>query len=75
MLSYMERKDDENVGSVQTARRCYTVDDLREILQCGRAAVYDLLKTNQFRVIKLGGVGYRIPKASFDAWFESGKSN
>ena len=27
---------------------CYTVEDLQNILMCGRATVYDLLKRNEF---------------------------
>ena len=55
---------------VITEKRCYTVDELMAILNCGRRTVYDLLKKNEFRYIKLGGSGYRISKASFDAWLD-----
>ena len=51
-------------------KRCYTVPELQEILKCGKVTVYDLLKKNEFRYIKLGGSGYRISKASFDAWLD-----
>ena len=51
-------------------KRCYTVEDLMNILECGRRAVYDLLKKNEFRYIKLGRAGYRISKKSFDEWLD-----
>ncbi len=53
-----------------TEKRCYTVEDLQNILMCGRATVYDLLKRNEFRYFKLGGSGYRISKKSFAEWLD-----
>ena len=47
-----------------------TVEDLQNILMCGRATVYDLLKKNEFRYFKLGGSGYRISRKSFDEWLD-----
>lgn len=55
-----DRKNNEN--------RCYTVEDLMAILGVGRKAVYSLLRSKQFFYIQLKGVGYRIPKDSFDNW-------
>ena len=52
-------------------KRCYTVDDLMVILQCGRRAVYDLLKRQEFRYIKIGRAGYRISRKSFDEWLDT----
>ena len=51
-------------------KRCYTVEDLQNILMCGRSTVYDLLKKNEFRYIKLGGSGYRISRKSFYEWLD-----
>ena len=51
-------------------KRCYTVEDLQNILMCGRSTVYDLLKRNEFRYFKLGGSGYRISRKSFDEWLD-----
>ena len=53
--------------------RCYTVQDLQDILGVGRKSVYGLLKRNEFRWIKVGAV-YRIPKKSFDDWLDSRNS-
>lgn len=51
-------------------KRCYTVEDLQNILMCGRNTVYDLLKKKEFRYFKLGGSGYRISRRSFDEWLD-----
>ena len=53
--------------------RCYTVQDLQNILGVGRKSVYSLLRRNEFRWIRVGAV-YRIPKKSFDEWLASGNS-
>ena len=54
-----------------SGNRCYTVQDLQDILGVGRKSVYGLLQRNEFRWIRVGAV-YRIPKKSFDEWLESG---
>lgn len=41
-------------------QRCYTVDDLRVILNVSRSTVYQLLKRNEFRWFQIGGGKYRI---------------
>ena len=56
-----------------SGNRCYTVQDLQDILGVGRKSVYGLLKRNEFRWIKVGAV-YRISKKSFDEWLESRNS-
>ena len=56
-----------------SGNRCYTVQDLQDILGVGRKSVYSLLKRKEFRWIRVGSV-YRIPKKSFDDWLESGNS-
>ena len=57
-----------------SGNRCYTVQDLQDILGVGRKAVYGLLQRNEFRWIRVGAV-YRIPKKSFDEWLESGNND
>ena len=52
-----------------SGNRCYTVQDLQDILGVGRKSVYSLLKRNEFRWIRVGAV-YRIPKKSFDDWLD-----
>jgi len=56
-----------------SGNRCYTVQDLQDILGVGRKSVYSLLKRNEFRWIRVGAV-YRIPKSCFDEWLASGNS-
>lgn len=52
---------------------CYTVKDLQEILGVSRPVVYNLIKQDSFRVLKIGEK-YLIPKATFDIWLY-GKSD
>ncbi len=52
-------------------KRCYTVEDLQNILMCGKKAVYELLKRNEFRYFRLGRGGYRISRKSFDEWLDN----
>ena len=54
-----------------SGNRCYTVQNLQDILGVGRKSVYGLLQRNEFRWIRVGAI-YRIPKKSFDEWLESG---
>ena len=56
-----------------SGKRCYTVQDLQDILGVGRKSVYSLLKRKEFRWIQVGAV-YRIPKKSFDDWLDSRNS-
>lgn len=58
----------DNKTTTQTGKQCYTVDDLMEILGVGRKAVYSLLHSGEFRVLKFPGIGFRIPKEGFDSW-------
>ena len=70
MEACMEFALPEGAVPVLPEKRCYTGEDLQNILMCGRATVYDLLKKNEFRYIKLGGSGYRISRKSFDEWLD-----
>ena len=53
-------------------KRCYTVEDLQEILSCSREKVYALLAARKFRWFRLGGQRgpYRISRKSFDEWLD-----
>ena len=51
-------------------KRCYTVQEIQDILCISRASVYNLLKRNEFRWIRLEGSKYRISKKSFDEWLD-----
>ena len=41
-------------------KRCYTVQELQEILGVSRPTIYNLLKRKEFRWIQLDGGKYRI---------------
>lgn len=60
-----------NKANLPVGRRCYTVDDLMDILGVGRKAVYSLVHSGEFKVIKISGVGYRIPRDGFDTWLNN----
>ncbi len=52
---------------------CYTVDELMDILCVGRKAIYSLIHKKAFPALRIGSVGYRIPKAGFHAWMNQQK--
>ncbi len=56
---------------VEQQPRCYTVDDLMEILGVGRKAIYSLIRKKVFPAIRIMSVGYRIPRESFEAWMHN----
>lgn len=57
-------------GNGTEEKRCYTVDDLMEMLGISRQAVYELLKRNEFRHVTAAG-RYLISKKSFDNWLDT----
>ena len=60
----------EKRNFIMVEKRCYTVQELQEILGVSRPTVYNLLKRNEFRWIQLDGGKYRISKKSFDDWLD-----
>ena len=48
-------------------KRCYTVQEIQDILNISRPSVYKLLKRGEFHSVFVAG-RHRISKASFDAW-------
>ena len=52
-------------------KRCYTVQELQEILGVSRPTIYNLLKKKEFRWIQLDDGKYRISKKSFDDWLDN----
>ena len=70
----MESYDvDFNSAASIPEKRCYTVEELANILTCSRETVYQLLRKNEFRWFRIGGRegSYRISKKSFDSWLDS----
>ena len=62
-----QRKEDKEMSE----KRCYTVQELQEILGVSRPTIYNLLKKKEFRWIQLDGGKYRISKKSFDNWLDN----
>lgn len=58
----------ENMANTTNQSRCYTVEDIMQIMGVGRKAVYALIRRKEFRAIQIKGAGYRIPRESFDTW-------
>ncbi len=50
-------------------KRTYTVDEIAAILEIGKAAAYGLVKSDCFRIVKVGKA-IRISKKSFDTWLD-----
>lgn len=53
----------------------YSVDEIQEMLGCGRNKIYNLVneayeKKNMFRVIRVGK-NFLIPKESFHRWLDN----
>ena len=46
-------------------KETYTVDEIAKILDIGRTSAYELVKSNEFKVIKIGTT-IRIPTKSFN---------
>lgn len=52
-----------------TEKRTYTVEEIAVLLNIGKAAAYDLVKSGCFRIVKIGKA-IRISKKSFDLWLD-----
>ena len=50
--------------------RCYTVNEVKDMLGVSRKVVYELLKRNEFRSVQVGSK-HLISKKSFDAWLDN----
>ena len=61
----------ESVAPVFDAyeKRVYTVDEIQDILGISKTTAYQLVKSNVFHSVRVGGQ-YRISKKSFDAWLD-----
>ncbi|MCD7817658.1 MAG: helix-turn-helix domain-containing protein [Lachnospiraceae bacterium] len=51
-------------------KRTYTVDEIQDILGISRTSAYNLVKTEAFRSVRVGG-HIRISKKSFDEWLDA----
>ena len=57
----------EGAAPEMPEKRCYTVEELQNILGISRGSVYELLKRKEFKWFQIGGGRYRISKKSFDS--------
>ena len=48
-------------------KRVYTVEEIMDMLEIGKNAAYELVKSGKFHCVKVGN-HYRIPKNAFDKW-------
>ncbi len=53
-------------------KRVYTIREIMDILNIGKNSAYNLIHSDKFHYVKIGG-HYRISKKSFDEWLESSK--
>ena len=72
-MEMMQSQMAMNSTSTTQEKGCYTVDELMDILCVGRKAIYFLIHKKAFPALRIGSVGYRIPKASFHAWMNQMK--
>lgn len=54
---------------VSYEKRVYTVDEIQDILGISKTTAYQLVKSDVFHSVRVGGQ-YRISKKSFDAWLD-----
>lgn len=66
-MEMMQSQMAMNSTSTTQEKGCYTIDELMDILCVGRKAIYSLIHKKAFPALRIGSVGYRIPKASFHA--------
>lgn len=67
-----EKRIAELNGASKTAPKkgSYSVWEVQQILGISRPTVYNLVKQNKFKSVRVGN-GIRIIKSSFDAWLDS----
>lgn len=62
--------DTQAVYTPSCEKRVYTVEEIQDILGISKTSAYNLVKSNAFHCVKVGG-HYRISKKSFDAWLDN----
>ena len=61
--------DDNGMQCRDSAKRVYSVDQIAVLLNVSKGSVYDLIKQNLFRTVRIGSA-IRISKQSFDEWLD-----
>lgn len=54
--------------------RLLLAEDVADILQVDKQRVYELVRTNQIPVVRLGERQYRFVRSTINAWLEEGGS-
>lgn len=62
----MDKKEKKSLPESRT----YTVEQIAAMLNIGRTTAYQLVKQEEFRIVRIGNV-IRVSKKSFDEWLES----
>ena len=62
--------DTQAVYTPSYEKRVYTVEEIQDILGISKTSAYNLVKSNAFHCVKVGG-HYRVSKKSFDAWLDN----
>ena len=67
---YMEVTMDKKEKKSLPEPRTYTVEQIAAMLNIGRTTAYQLVKQEEFRIVRIGNA-IRVSKKSFDEWLES----
>ena len=62
----MDKKEKKSLPEPRT----YTVEQIADMLNIGRTIAYQIVKQEEFRIVRIGNV-IRVAKKSFDEWLES----
>ena len=62
-----------NPNNTVIERKTYTVPEIAVILGVGKNQAYDLCKSNQFKIIKVGRT-VKVVRQSFESWLNGGES-
>lgn len=68
-IAALDQETEEVSNAAQYDKRTYTVNEIQDILSIGRTSAYQLIKSNAFRCVRIGG-RIRISKKSFDVWLD-----
>lgn len=67
-------QETELMSNAPYEKRVYTVDEIQDILGISKTTAYNLVKSNAFHSVKIGG-HYRVSKKSFDEWLDNQMNN
>lgn len=59
----------EMSGVQMSEKRVYSVAEIQDILGIGRNSAYEIIKSGNFRVVRIGSQ-IRVSKKSFDEWLD-----